>query len=214
MKSKKIYPESETDIFVDSGGPYDVGPDDRFADECDFEGYDVEDIFEEGDSSSENDYNNNDTDKLLSYKDYATQRSSTKKVSSQNYDAADIHSTKQDIAMPYDCMDTDSYFNEDLENSACEVIKGTTLEKYEDGRHIPIKDVVTCFVRLADKWPDDLVYCFTLIAYYGKVLRYKSLLDAIPTSYRDKMIKQLSRSGAEMIKSLYKSEATVVDIFC
>lgn len=206
---------TEVDIFIDEvPNILEEGDDNDFAADYNFDSNDnVEDIFEEGDAESDS-MDDPDDGKLLSYKDYAMKKSNTKKVSSQNYDAADLHSARQDVVVPSDCMESDSYFNEDLEQCACEIIKGTTLEKYDDGRHIPIKDVVTCFVKLADKWPDELVYCFTLIAYYGKVLRYKSLLDAIPTSYRDRMIGQLSHTGAEMIKTLYKGEATVVDIFC
>ena len=206
---------TEVDIFIDEvSNILEEGDDNDFVADYNFDDSDnVEGIFEEGDTESDN-IDDPDEDKLLSYKDYAMKKSNTKKVSSQNYDAADLYSARQDIVVPSDCIESDSYFNEDLEQCACEIIKGTTLEKYNDGRHIPIKDVVTCFVKLADKWPDELVYCFTLIAYYGKVLRYKSLLDAIPTSYRDRMIGQLSRTGAEMIKSMYKGEVTVVDIFC
>lgn len=205
---------SDVDIFLNNGMDCIDDIDENYVIDSDtFNEEDIEDLFEGRDEPCEEE---SESDTILSYKDYAMKKSNTKKVTSQNYDSADLHNNKQDISVPYiqDCAIDEEYFNEDLELCACEIIKGTSLDKYDDGRHIPIKDVVTCFVKLADKWPDDLAYCFTLMATYGKVLRYKSLLDAIPTSYRNRMISQLSSNGAELIRSLYKGEATVVDIFC
>lgn len=218
MKRKK-HDISEDDLFVE----IDASPEDDMDDSVillngDVDSYDfnIDTIFEgEGiDDLEDIENQENDDDEPMSYKEYAMKRSNTKKVNSRNYDSADLYSSKQDINVPSDYIDEDSYFNPELENAAIEVIKGTSLERYTDGRHIPIKDVVICFVKLADQWPDDMVYCFLLIAFYGKVMRYKPLLDAIPTSYRKRMISQLSHNGAEMINSLYKGEETIIDIFC
>lgn len=186
--------------------------------ECDLE-ENIDDIYEatssKNDQMDTDDSENDMCDNIMHYKEYAVKKSGTKKVTSYNYDAADLYSVKQNNITPSECdfMEADNYFNEDLEHRACEIIKGTTLDKYSDGRHIPVKDVATCFVKLADEYPEDMVYCFLIMAYYGKVIRYKSLLDVIPLSYREKMLTQMSSTGASMIRALYKNDACVVDIF-
>lgn len=175
--------------------------------------YDESDICD--DKGNVGDDSGDDGD-IKRYNVYALSKSSSKKMSEDNFDN-DMYNNYDYISQlkePYADDECGGYFNEQLELDACEIIKGTSLDKYTDGRCILLSDIVECFIKLADKYPSDMVYCFNVIAGYGKATRYSVLLNAIPSSYLNRMLKQMSSTAADMIASLRKENSDMVDIFC
>lgn len=163
-----------------------------------------------------NDKSDADDGDIKRYNVYALSKSNAKKMSEDNFDD-DMYNNYDYISQlkePYVDDECDGYFNEQLESDACEVIKGTSLDKYADGRCILLSDIVECFIKLADKYPNDTVYCFNVVAGYGRVTRYSVLLNAIPSSYLNRMLEQMSPTAANMIASLRKESSNMVDIFC
>lgn len=174
--------------------------------------YEADDVCDDNDAAT-NEYGG---DEIKRYNVYAASKSNTKKLPEDNFDEDmyDNYDYISKLKEPYVDEEGGGYFNEQLELDACEIIKGTSLDKYTDGRCILLSDIVDCFVKLADKYPGDMVYCFNVIAGYGKVTRYSLLLNSIPSSYLNRMLGQMSPIAADMVASIRKESSDMVDIFC